>query len=218
MRTILVLNAKGGCGKSTIATNLASFYASQGARVALADLDPQYSSLDWLEARPANRPPIHGVRAVRNKIKVPRATEFLIMDAPAATHRRQLPDMLRKVQSVVVPVLPSPIDMRAANRFVGELFDMQPVERHRACIATVANRVRENTNIAYDLQDWLEGLRLPDGTRVPFTTFLRQSQNYVRAAERGVGIFEMAPAATAYDREQWTPLLRWLDSPRSMPG
>ena len=90
MRSIMVLNAKGGSGKSVIATNLAGFYALDGANVALADFDPQGSALEWLAQRPPTRPRVHGIAAWRGPFRVPRGTEYLIMDGPAAVHGERL--------------------------------------------------------------------------------------------------------------------------------
>ena len=217
MRTILVLNAKGGSGKTTVATNLAGFYASEGAKVALVDLDPQGSSLDWLSARDPERPKIRAVDGSSKPIRVPRSSDVVIMDAPSRTHDDQLQQIVKRTQTIVLPVVPSPIDIRAAQRFLGELRELRNVIDHDIKMATVANRVREGSVIANELEDYLFELRLPSGRKFPFLTMLRSSTNYLRAAERGLSIFEFAPIATAGDREYWSPLLRWLQSPRSPP-
>ena len=217
MRTILVLNAKGGSGKTTVATNLAGYYADAGARVSLADFDPQGSSLDWVSARPADRPKIHSVEAFTRGLRVPRSTEIVIMDAPSRTHDDHLANIVKRAQTIVLPVVPSPVDIRAAQRFFGELRDLRNVIETDVKLATVANRVREGTLIANELEDYLFELTLPSGRKFPFLTMLRLSNNYIRAAERGLSIFEFAPVATAVDREYWTPLLRWLASPKSLP-
>lgn len=210
MRTIMIVNAKGGSGKSTIATNLASYYASQGARVLLADHDQQESSLDWLRARPKARPIINGVAAHSESYRPQRSTDFIIIDAPAAVHGNQLNQFARKAQTFIVPVLPSPIDMRAAVGFIKELKSTAPVVGKRAKIGVVANRARGYTNIFLELDDFLNDLR-----GVPYITALRETSNYIKAAERGLGVFEFAPAATAVDREEWKPLIQWLASKRS---
>ena len=217
MRTILVLNAKGGSGKTTLATNLAGYYAAEGAKVALVDHDPQGSSLDWLSARPADRPKIAGVAGFRRGARVPRRTEIVVMDAPSRTHDERLGALVRRVQTIILPIVPSPIDIRAAQRFMGELRELRHVVDTDVKLATVANRVREGTLVANELEDYLYELRLPSGRKFPFLTMLRASTNYLRAAERGLSIFEFAPLATAVDREYWAPLLRWLASPRSLP-
>lgn len=217
MRTILVLNAKGGSGKTTVATNLAGFFATEGAKVALVDLDPQGSSLDWVASREPERPKITAVDGASKSIRVPRSTEVVIMDAPSRTHDEQLAQIVRRAQTIVLPVVPSPIDIRAAQRFLGELRDLRNVIDSDIKMATVANRVREGTLIANELEDYLYELRLPSGRKFPFLTMLRSSTNYLRAAERGLSIFEFAPIATAADREYWNPLTRWLMSPRSLP-
>ncbi len=212
MRQIMVINAKGGSGKTTVATNLASYFAAQKKNVALIDLDPQGSSLAWLEARSSARQPIQGISGFKSNCERPkRNTDVVIMDAPAARHGGELTKMVRKAQTILIPVLPSPIDMRAAVGFIKELKTCAPVSQKKAKLALVANRSRDITNIFWELEDFLSKQRLP------YLTMLRDSQNYVRAAERGLGIYEMGPAATAVDREQWDPIIRWVKSKRSQP-
>ncbi len=211
MRHIMVLNAKGGSGKTTIATNLAAALAVQGKSVGLADFDPQGSSMAWLEARPPARPPIAGYAAWQGRYRPARNLDFLVMDAPAAVHGKELGALLRRAETIIIPVLPSPIDMRAAQQFIEEVKRSGRVAKKQAKIALVANRVREWTRIWGELEEFLRR------QRIPVLTHLRESQNYIRAAEQGLGIFEFAPAATAIDRDQWHPILRWVKSKRSQP-
>lgn len=218
MRSILVLNPKGGCGKSTIATNIAGFFATQGKRVALADCDPQQSSADWLSVRPESAAEIKGAPVKAGKIDVPRRTEVLIIDTPAALHGKKLANYAKVSQTIVMPMLPSPMDIRAAEHFVDELFSLRKLINRKIKVATVANRVREDTLAAAKLENYLDKIKLPSGHKLPSITMLRATQNYIKAAEKGLSIFEFAPAKTTYDREQWLPLVRWLNSARSMPA
>ncbi|NIP72815.1 MAG: AAA family ATPase [Gammaproteobacteria bacterium] len=212
MRTIMVLNAKGGSGKSTIATNLASYYAAeQGARVVLADFDPQGSSSEWLVARPEDRPPIAGIRAWEEDVRPPRNTDVLILDAPSRVRGKELTAMVRRAQTILIPVLPSPIDIRAAAHFIHDLLLVGKVSRKQTRVAVIANRVREHTIVYHDLERFLNSLR------IPFVATLRDTQNYIKAAERGLGVFELAPSTAYQDLEQWEPLVRWLRSKRSRP-
>ncbi|MEQ8662123.1 MAG: chromosome partitioning protein, partial [Gammaproteobacteria bacterium] len=178
----------------------------------------QGSSTDWLAQRPPTLPAIHGVEAHKRGLRVPRSTEVVIMDAPSRTHDDQLAALLRRAQTVIIPVVPSPLDIRAAQRFFGELREVRTLVRKDVKIATVASRVREGARTTEDLEDLLMDVRLPSGRRFPFLTWIRQSAHYFKAAERGMSIFEFAPLQTAADREYWTPLLRWLASPRSLPA
>jgi chromosome partitioning protein len=216
MRTILVLNPKGGCGKSTLATNIAGYFAALGKRVALADCDPQGSSRDWLLARPGHLAPITCVEAKDGSLSIDPQTEVLVMDSPAAVHDQRLVNIIRPAQTIVIPVLPSPIDLRAAEHFLSELVKLRNRLKHKVKIATIANRVREDTVMAARLEQYLEKLTLPGGKRIPFMTTLRASQNYILAAAKGMTIFELPPHKTAYDQEQWKPLLSWLTSDRSI--
>ena len=218
MRSILVLNPKGGCGKSTMATNIAGYFASQGKRVSLADCDPQQSSADWLAIRPESAAEIKSAKVKAGKIDVPRRTEILIIDTPAALHGKKLANYAKISQTIVMPLMPSPMDIRAAEHFIDELFSLRKLINRKIKVATVANRVREDTIVAAKLEDYLEKIKLPTGHKLPFITMLRATQNYIKAAERGLSIFEFAPAKTTYDREQWMPLVRWLNSVRSMPS
>ena len=207
MRTIMCMNAKGGCGKTTIATNLATWFADDGKKVVLADFDPQRCTLDWLEARKSyiGIPEIKGIDATSEPLRVAKDTDYVIMDAPAGTHGKAVASMLRRVDDLIVPVLPSPIDMRTVQRFIEELLHTGRVSSEKTRIALVANRVRENTRVFHALEDFLEH------TGIPVLTHLRESQNYIRAAETGLGIFELAPSMVFKDVVQWDPILDWLD-------
>ncbi|WP_405235589.1 nucleotide-binding protein [Lentisalinibacter orientalis] len=212
MRQIIVLNPKGGCGKSTLATNLAAWYANEGKSVALADYDPQRSSLDWLERRPEGYPEIVGLAAFEEGLKhLPRSADVLIMDAPARSHGPELTSLINHAETIIVPVLPSTVDMQAANRFIDELLGVGKVERKKARIGVVANRVRENTLIAGDLDEYLESLK------VPYVAWFREAQNYIRAYTRGLGVSELPEYLAWPDWDQWEPLMEWLNSRRSRP-
>ena len=212
MRHIMVLNAKGGCGKSTLATNIASYFATQGAAVALADYDPQRSSLDWLARRPDNRASIAAVAGFEDGLRhAPRNADILVIDAPARSHGAELTDLVKHAETVVVPVLPSTIDMQATTTFLDELRSVPKVARKQAKIAAVANRVRDNTLIFDDLDEYLTN------ARIPYVAALREAQNYVRAYTRGIGIFELPEYLAWPDWDEWEPLTAWLRSKRSQP-
>lgn len=213
MRHIMVLNSKGGCGKSTMATNLASYFAAEAEqKVALVDYDPQASSLDWLSRRPASRPEIVGVDGSSEGLKhLPRSAEIVIIDAPARSHGPELTNLVNHTDTIVVPVLPSTIDMQAAAKFLKELKKVGKVERKGVKIAVVANRVRENTLIYEELDEFLDKLR------VPYVAVLREAQNYVRAYTRGLGIWELPEYLAWPDWDEWQPLIDWLESRRSQP-
>lgn len=210
MRSILVVNPKGGCGKTTISTNLASYYAVWGVKTVLVDFDPQQSCMHWLKDREkaAKFAGIQGVSGLSGMLDIPEGTERIIFDAPARSVTDKVAMLMKQAEAVIIPVLPSPIDMRAARDFVDELVIKGRLKQHKHLVGLVANRVRGNTNIYAHLEDFLID------TELPFVTSLRDSQNYVRSAARGMGIFEMGPATVAKDLEQWRPLINWIEGKR----
>src|SRR6187397_1712112 len=216
LQKIVVLNPKGGSGKSTIASNLAAYYAWKGLRVALTDHDPQGSSMRWLKLRPPELPSIHGIAAYEKKLGVtrtfalraPPGTERVIVDTPAAVSALQMPELTNDASAILVPVLPSEIDIHAASRCIADLLLVAKIKRAENRIGVVANRVRKNTLMFQALMRFLEKLD------IPVIATVRDSQNYVRAAEQGVGIHEMKAYTVKEDLAQWQGLLAWLEPER----
>src|ERR1700721_3599100 len=210
MRHIMILNSKGGCGKSTLATNVAVFFARDGKQVCIADYNPQRSSLDWLAQRPADLPAISGVAAYEEGLRnVARSTEILVIDAPAPVHGTELNELVRRAETIIVPVLPSSIDMKACGHFMAELLAIGKVSRKQARLAVIANRVREHTLGYEELDQYLTKLK------VPYLGCLREAQNYVRAYARGMGVLELPEYLAWPDWKQWGPIGDWLDSKRA---
>ena len=215
IRRVLVVNAKGGCGKTTISTNLASYYASQRRVAALFDYDPQGSSIQWLSTRDDSRFPIHGVAAFRKptsgmtrtwQMRLPAETECVILDAPAGVHGMTMIDLVREVDTILIPVLPSPIDIHAASHFIKDLLLVAKVRSRSIRVGVVANRVRKNTKVYQSLRRFLDSLN------IPFVAYLRDTQNYVQSAEEGMGIHELKAHQIHKDRTQWKKLIQWLES------
>ncbi len=212
MQKIIVLNPKGGSGKTTLAINLASYFAVQGLKPTLMDMDVQGSCTRWLSKRGMEHIPIHGIAAFeRNSrvtrsfaLRIPQECQRVVVDTPAALDPQRMPDMTRDVQAILVPVLPSDIDIHAAAKCITDLLLVAKVPREEQRIGVIANRVKKNTVMYRALMRFLGTLD------IPILTTLRDSQNYVRAAESGIGIFEMKPYQVREDLEQWLPLLGWL--------
>ena len=204
MKSIMVINQKGGSGKTTIAVNLAAYCAQRGYQTTLMDLDPQESSAQWLSVRPISKSKINGSKQFNKTLKKGK-NRVVIYDVPAAIHGSRLENYIKKANMVVVPVMPSPIDMRAAREFIQRVRSMGPVIRNKIKVGLVANRCRAYTNIFSELDSYLlkeKGIK--------YITAFRDNTNYIKSARTGLGIFEMGESATAQDREEWKPLVRWL--------
>ncbi len=213
MQKIVLLNPKGGSGKTTIATNLASYFAVSGLRPTLMDLDAQGSSTRWLSKRAKGLHHIHGIAGYERNSRVTRSfatrlpldTERLVIDTPAALSAQELPEITRNATAILVPVLPSDIDIHAAARCISNLLLIAKVKREEQRIAVIANRVKKNTLMYRSLMKFLETLQ------IPVVTTLRDSQNYIRVAESGSSLFEMKPNQVREDLDQWLPLTGWLE-------
>lgn len=214
LRKIVVLNPKGGSGKTTLATNLAGYLAVTGRKVALMDLDPQGSSMRWLSQRPHTAPHIHGIAAFDCRsgmtrswqLRVPWEIRYLVVDSPAAIPPHKLADFTAGAHAVVVPVLPSDIDIHAASRLVAELLTVARVSRRMGRLGIVANRVREHTIACRKLMAFLERLS------IPVVGTLRDSQNYLRAAAEGLSVQEIHGRRVLCDLPGWPALTEWIES------
>jgi chromosome partitioning protein len=216
MKKILILNPKGGSGKTTIATNLAACYAVHGERPALMDMDPQASSMRWLRKRPDDEPAIHGIAAFERsqtvtrswQMRIPAECATVIIDTPAAIDPHALPDLTRGVDYVLVPVMPSDIDIHATAKCVADLLLVAKIRRSERRIGIIANRVRSNTRVAQSLTRFLSSLD------IPLIATLRDTQNYVRSAETGIGVGEMPRWQVQQELPQWQQILSWLSAQR----
>jgi len=214
LNRIVILNPKGGCGKSTLATNLAACYAKRGKIPAVMDYDPQGSTMAWLDRRPAELPPIHGIAAYKKsmqatrswQLRVPSDTETLLIDSPASVDHDDLRELTRDSTSILVPVLPSTMDIHAASRCIADLLLVAKVDRRDRKLAVVANRTRKNTKSLATLMRFLDSLG------IPIIAVLRDTQNFVRSAEQGIGVCEMQPSRVKDDVEQIEKIAAWLDA------
>jgi chromosome partitioning protein len=212
MNTTLVINSKGGSGKTTLTTNLASYFAANNVPTALMDYDPQGSSINWLRLRGPFAPKIHGANAAPQKtglrsigMHVPESVRQLVIDGPAGASGLLLQEMLARAHCVLVPVQPSTIDIHATANFVRDLLVMGRLRTRNIRLAVVANRVRRSTPVYQPLERFLSSLGLP------FLTRLADSEVFVAAAESGLGIFEMDPTASSAERAQFQPIIEWAD-------
>src|ERR1700728_1519712 len=222
MQRIVVLNPKGGSGKTTIAINLASYLASQGHSPVLMDYDPQGSSLRWVRKRQPSQPQIQAIAAFEKadirttrtfQLRLPESATHVIVDTPAALEPSQLPEMTRAADKIIVPVLPSDIDIHTCSRCIRDLLLVAKIRRDEDRIGVIANRIRRNTLTYQALIRFLHTLG------IPIVATIRDSQNYLRAAELGVGVHEMKKHVAQDDVEQWAPLVAWLAAaPGVLPG
>ncbi len=211
---VMVLSTKGGCGKTTLSTNLAHYYAAQGEEVLLLDFDAQGSSSHWLARRDERLPRIHGVEAHRRPtgmtrswyLRVPDGVQRVVIDTPAAADTAQVLELLGLADTLIIPVLPSDIDIHALTRFLEVLLLRGKVRSRPLRVGIVANRVRHNTRVFMGLERFLSQVEFP------FVARLRESRNYTLAVEQGVGIHHLAAFRTRPDRQQWADLLDWVDA------
>ena len=213
LHKIVILNPKGGCGKTTLATNLASYYALRGPPPTLIDNDPNGYTMRWLEKRPRNRREIHGIATYKStmhatrswQLRVPNETSTVIIDTPAALTQPDIHELTYDANSILIPILPSAIDIRYATKFIAEMLLVTQIDRRDRQLAVVANRTRKNTHSLTKLMRFLSSLN------IPIIAVLRDSQSYVRAADIGMGIYEMPQHRVKKDIEQMDLIVNWLD-------
>jgi chromosome partitioning protein len=199
MKAVLVVNPKGGSGKTTLATNLAGMLAVAGEEVRLLDLDRQQSASQWLGRRDAQLPAIARVEGSEADGK-----GWLVIDSPAALHGKNLDHALKLVHKVLVPIGASLFDIQASRDFLQVLAEEKSVRKGRIDAAVVGMRMAPRTRAAVTLEQFLAGLDLP------VLAHLREAQNYVNAAFEGRTIFDLPPHLAERDQEDWLEISRWL--------
>ncbi|MDZ7591389.1 MAG: ParA family protein [Rubrivivax sp.] len=202
MPVIVVANPKGGVGKSTLATNIAGCLAATGHAVMLGDVDRQQSARQWLALRPPQLPAISGWDVAGNDIvKPPKGTTHVVLDTPAGLHGKRLDAVMRIADRILIPLQPSLFDIQATHAFVLAL------REHRRAgevqLGLVGMRVREHTRANEQLHHYLSTVP------VPVVGWLRDTQNYVQLAARGLTLWDVAPSRVERDLEQWAPLVAW---------
>lgn len=216
---VLVANAKGGCGKTTLATNLASFYAHRGLSVTLLDLDQQQSARTWLNLRhqsglddiqPLSLPFQGEPRRADLAATLGEAGPLVIIDTPAGLGAPAMEHLIAVSQVVLVPVLPSPIDIRAATRFLQTLMLTRAYQKRPRRLAVIANRTRERTLMFDQLERFLRKLK------IPYLASLRDTQLHSHAASEGKGLAELNQSRARHYSKDWVPIVEWLEIQRQL--
>lgn len=202
MQSILIANPKGGSGKTTLSTNIAGYFASQGKRVAMLDLDRQKSSTQWLASRPVSLPPISMPHEHAGADKA----DWLVIDSPAGLHGKNLEHALHLVDKVIVPIAPSLFDIQASQDFLQLLSEDKSVRKGKTFVGVVGMRMDPRTRAALTLEQFLQGAGLP------VLAYLREAQVYVNAAFEGKTLFDLPAWQAERELEQWAYLLRWLET------
>ena len=204
MPVIVVANPKGGVGKTTLSTNLAGYLASRGRAVMLGDVDRQQSSRTWLGLRPAGLPRIATWQASEGEIvRPPRGTTHVVLDTPAGLHGKRLDDVMKLADKVLIPLQPSIFDIHATHQFVSDLLAHR--RSAKVQLAVVGMRTREGTISTDQLRSFLQDVG------VPLLGFLRDTQNYVHLAAHGLTLWDVASTRFQGDREQWEPIVTWVN-------
>lgn len=216
MNTTLIINPKGGSGKTTVTINLASYFAAHNVPTTVMDFDPQGSSMNWVALRSPHAAKIHAANAARAKgtrlrsmaMYVPPETEQLIIDAPAGATGVALQEMLERAQCIIVPVPPSAIDIHATANFVRNVLHTAKMQSRNIPLAIVANKVRRSMP-RYQPMDWFL-----DTLGLKLLARLVDSDVFVKAAEAGEGIFEMDSSLAIAEQRQFMPIVEWVHGQR----
>lgn len=207
MKSFLVANPKGGSGKTTLATNLAGYFARNGHRVMLGDTDRQLSARTWLQLRPSELPPIRTWTMEKDApAKPPRGTSHAVLDSQAGLHGKALERILKVVSHVIVPVQPSFFDIAATRQFLDLLLSVKAIRKERIHVAIIGMRVNTRTRSAAELERFLSSYDLP------VLAYLRDTQLYVQVAANGMTLFDLPASRVEKDMEQWRPIIDWVRS------
>lgn len=206
MQAILVVNSKGGCGKTTIATNLATAYAAGGFNVALADADTQKSSLDWGRRRAKDKNTIRTLDWTKKVSKTPKSVDRLVIDAPAGLSVDRFKTLLRMADAVLLPVLPSAFDKIATKVFIERIEAVKSIRKNRKPVGIVANSVRPRSRAHSNLMVFLSDIGHPPVAQIRYRAL------YPEVAESGLGVFDSTNKSSRDVQSDWTPLITFIET------
>ncbi|MES2282174.1 MAG: ParA family protein [Pseudomonadota bacterium] len=203
MPVVVIANPKGGVGKSTLATNVAGYFASKGHAVMLGDADRQQSTALWLGLRPPAARPIASWDVTSELVKPPKGTTHVVLDTPGGLHGSRLNEVVKVADKIIVPLQPSVFDIFATRAFLDQLAEHRRAGKVQ--VGIVGMRVDSRTIAADKLHDFVDNLGLP------VLGYLRDTQNYIHLAARGLSVFDVSPGRVGKDLEQWQGICQWLD-------